>query len=719
MTETIKYDVDSDGIATLTIDLPNTSMNVLNQQVMDELKELVGKIASDDKVKGAIVTSGKPAFLAGADLKMIEKMTGMAKTAGVEETFKEAYFINQLLRSIETSGKPFVAAINGLAMGGGLELCLACHYRVVADDPKIQLSQPEVKVGLMPGGGGTQRLPRLMGIQASAPYLLQGKSMSPQEALGFGVVHEVVSGDQLLSAAKKWLMEKGDPVAPWDKKGFKVPGGAGAMDPRSVQVFIAGAAMVQKETLRNYPAALAILSAVYEGTQIPIDQGLDVESKYFASLLLGPTAGNMIRTLFINKGAADKLIRRPKDVEKTTISKLGVLGAGMMGAGIAFVSAKAGMEVVLIDREQALAEKGKAYSEGLVKKNVQRKRMTQEKGDALLARIKPTTDFAELDGCDLVIEAVFEDAKVKADATVKAEAVIGKAAVFGSNTSTMPITGLAKNSKRPDRFIGIHFFSPVEKMPLVEIIKGKKTGDEALARALDYVAQIRKTPVVVNDGRGFYTSRVVSTFVNEGMLMLTEGVKPALIENGGRMAGMPVGPLSLADEVSLELTYHIKETMRQALAGKYIPDGTDTLIDHMVLELKRLGKKNGKGFYEYPEGAKKHLWPGLAEICPPAPEQPDVEDVKKRILYRQALETVRCMEEGVLMNASDADVGAIFGWGFAPFTGGPLSLIDTVGVEKFVAECKGLAKKYGVRFKPPKYLRDMAAKGETFYKQAA
>ena len=719
MTETIQYAVDGDGIATLTIDLPGTSMNVLNEQMMTELKELVGKVAGDPAVKGAIITSGKPAFLAGADLKMLEKLAMTARTAGAAETFKASHAINLLLRSIETSGKPFVAAINGLAMGGGLELSLACHYRVVADDPKIQLSQPEVKVGLMPGGGGTQRLPRLMGIQASAPYLLQGKSLSPQEALGFGVVNEVVPLDQLLPAAKKWLMEKGDPVAAWDKKGFKVPGGAGAMDPRSVQVFIAGSAMVQKETLRNYPAALAILSAVYEGTQIPMDQALKVESRYFASLLLEPTAGNMIRTLFINKGAADKLVRRPKEVEKTKVAKLGVLGAGMMGAGIAYVSAQAGMEVVLIDREQAYAEKGKAYSEGLVKKAVQRRRMTQEKADALLARITPTTDFSMLAGCDLVIEAVFEDIKVKAETTKKAEAVIPKTAVFGSNTSTLPITGLAKASARPANFIGIHFFSPVDKMPLVEIIMGKKTSPETLARALDYAAQIRKTPVVVNDSRGFYTSRVVTTFVNEGMLMLTEGIKPALIENGGRMAGMPVGPLSLADEVSIELSYHIKEATKLALAGKYIPDATEPLIDHMFLELKRFGKKNGKGFYDYPEGGKKHLWPGLAEICPPAAEQPDVSEVKKRILYRQALETVRCMEEGVVMHPEDADVGAIFGWGFAPFTGGPISMIDTIGVETFVAECKALAKKYGIRFKPPKTLRDMAAKGETFYKEAA
>jgi 3-hydroxyacyl-CoA dehydrogenase/enoyl-CoA hydratase/3-hydroxybutyryl-CoA epimerase len=719
MTETIQYAVDGDGIATLTIDLPGTSMNVLNEQMMTELKELVGKVAGDPAVKGAIITSGKPAFLAGADLKMLEKLAMTARTAGAAETFKASHAINLLLRSIETSGKPFVAAINGLAMGGGLELSLACHYRVVADDPKIQLSQPEVKVGLMPGGGGTQRLPRLMGIQASAPYLLQGKSLSPQEALGFGVVNEVVPLDQLLPAAKKWLMEKGDPVAAWDKKGFKVPGGAGAMDPRSVQVFIAGAAMVQKETLRNYPAALAILSAVYEGTQIPMDQALKVESRYFASLLLEPTAGNMIRTLFINKGAADKLVRRPKEVEKTKVAKLGVLGAGMMGAGIAYVSAQAGMEVVLIDREQAYAEKGKAYSEGLVKKAVQRRRMIQEKADALLARITPTTDFSMLAGCDLVIEAVFEDIKVKAETTKKAEAVIPKTAVFGSNTSTLPITGLAKASARPANFIGIHFFSPVDKMPLVEIIMGKKTSPETLARALDYAAQIRKTPVVVNDSRGFYTSRVVTTFVNEGMLMLTEGIKPALIENGGRMAGMPVGPLSLADEVSIELSYHIKEATKLALAGKHIPDATEPLIDHMFLELKRLGKKNGKGFYDYPEGGKKHLWPGLAEICPPAAEQPDVSEVKKRILYRQALETVRCMEEGVVMHPEDADVGAIFGWGFAPFTGGPISMIDTIGVETFVAGCKALAKKYGIRFKPPKTLRDMAAKGETFYKEAA
>lgn len=718
MTETINYEVDSDGIATLTIDLPGRSMNVIDEAFLRDFADLIEKVASDDAVKGAIITSGKPAFVAGADLGMMEGMSGDAKDAPIEDVFEQSSNLNRLFRRMETCGKPIVAAVNGLAMGGGLEIVLACHYRIVADNPKIQLSTPEVLVGLLPGAGGTQRMPRLMGVQAALPYLSQGKSMSPQEALGLKMVQEVVPADELLGAAKKWLMGSPDPVQPWDKKGFKVPGGQGGMDPRIVQTFVAGNGMLQKQTMHNYPAPQAIFSAVYEGHQVPIDAALRIESRYFTKLLLDPTSTNMIRSLFINKQAADKLARRPKDVEKTQVKKLGILGAGMMGAGVAYVSAKAGMDVVLIDSEIENAEKGKQYSVGLVEKGVKRKKVSQEKGQALLDRIKPSTDYGDLTDCDLVIEAVFENRNIKADVTKKTEAAVPALPVFASNTSTLPITGLAEAFSRQTDFIGIHFFSPVDRMPLVEIIMGEKTGDEALARSLDYVQQIGKTPIVVNDSRGFYTSRCFGTYVTEGVAMLADGVVPALIENAGKFAGMPVGALAVSDEVSIELGYKVREQTKKDLGDKYVGQPGDEIVDKLM-ELGRVGRKGGKGYYDYPEGEKKHLWAGLAENWPAADEQPSLDEVKKRFLYRQAVEAARCLEEGVLREVSDGDIGAILGWGYAPYTGGPFSLIDTVGVEEFVRECDRMAQQYGARFAPPQLLRDMAEKGETFYGSSA
>jgi 3-hydroxyacyl-CoA dehydrogenase/enoyl-CoA hydratase/3-hydroxybutyryl-CoA epimerase len=710
----IKSDLDKDGVITLTIDMPGRSMNVIDEQFLTELAACIATISSDAAIKGAVITSGKPAFVAGADLSMLRTLSEKAKTEPVEKLFEFVFAFSKLYRQLETCGKPVVAAINGLAMGGGFELMLACHYRIVADDPKIQLALPEVKLGLLPGAGGTQRLPRLMGVQPSLPYLLQGKSMSPQEALAFKVVQQVVPAADLISEAKKWILAGGRAVQPWDDKKFKVPGGQGSMNPTVVQTFMAATAMTREQTKDNYPAPQAILSCVYEGHQVPIDTGLRIEAKLFTTLMLDPTAGNMIRTLFLNKGEADKLVRRPKGIPPHEVKKLGVLGAGMMGAGIAFVSAMAGMEVVLLDRDMASAEKGKDYSVKLVAKDVGRGKMKQEKGDAVLARIHPTADYADLAGCDLIIEAVFEDMKLKADVTAKTEAVIPATTVYASNTSTLPITGLAEASQRPDQFIGIHFFSPVDKMPLVEIIVGKKTSDKTLAAALDYVKQIRKTPIVVNDSRGFYTSRCFGTYVSEGLAMLREGVVPALIENAGVMAGMPVGPLAVGDEVSIELIYKVKEATKKGLGDKYEPAPSDDVAD-LFVKLGRMGKKAGKGFYDYPEGAKKHLWAELGKYYPQASEQPEVSELKKRLLYRQAVETARCFEEGVVTNPADADVGAIFGWGFAPQTGGPLSLIDTVGVGNFVKECDRLAQAYGPRYAPPKLLRDMATGGKSFY----
>jgi 3-hydroxyacyl-CoA dehydrogenase / enoyl-CoA hydratase / 3-hydroxybutyryl-CoA epimerase len=704
MSETIKYSVDQDGIALLVIDLPGRPMNVLTPELMADLEEAAGRLAADEAVKGAIIASGKSTFIAGADLK--DMVTVLSRGQDAAEIYEFARSFSTLFRKLETCGKPLVAAINGTALGGGLELCLACHHRVALDDPKARLGLPEVTIGLLPGAGGTQRLPRMIGIEKALPLMAEGTHIDPAKAHALGIVEALAADEQeLLAKARQWILEHGDPVQPWDKKGFKFPGGAGASRPGTAQTFMVGTALVAQKTMHNYPAPIAILSCVYEGSLLPIDKALDIEAQYFVELLTGPVSRNMIRTLFIDKGAADKLARRPQGVDKVPVRKLGVLGAGMMGAGIAYVSAVAGIEVVLLDTDQANAEKGKGYSKALLEKRVGRGKMAAEQAGQVLDRITPTTSYAALDACDLVIEAVFENRDIKRGVTEQAEAVIPATAIFASNTSTLPISGLAEASSRPENFIGIHFFSPVDKMPLVEIIVGRQTSETAVARALDYVQQIRKTPIVVNDSRGFYTSRVFGTYVKEGVAMLAEGVKPALIENAAKMAGMPVGPLAVSDEVTLDLSYKIMQQTRKDLGDAYRPHPADAVITRFHDELQRLGKRYGAGFYEYPEGGKKHLWPGLAEIYPPAAVQPDVEDVKKRLLYIQSLETARCIEEGVVTDPADADVGAIFGWGFPAWTGGTASLIDTVGMAAFLADCDRMADAFGEHYRPSEWLR--------------
>ena len=718
MTSSISYAVDSDGIATLTIDQPGKSMNLIGQEFVGQFAAAIERALGDAAVKGIIVTSGKSSFVAGADLIGMEGLIALARTAPPAEALKAVSSLARVLRRLETGGKPVACAINGTALGGGFEIALACHYRVSADGGHIKIGLPEVQVGLLPGAGGTQRVPRLIGIMPALPLLLEGRHLTPQQAKGNGLIHEVVPASELLAAAKKWLTSpQAKAVQSWDEKSFKVPGGAGGMNPNAAQTFMAANAMTRDKTFGNYPAAQAILSAVYEGTQVPMDLGLKIEGKYFVSLIRGNVAPNMIRTLFVNKGKADKLARRPQGVPKAKFKKIGMLGAGMMGAAIAYVAASNGIEVVLIDRDPAAAERGKGYAQKLVEGAISKRRMSQADGDALLNRIYPAVDFSLLADVDYVIEAVFEDRTIKADVTKRAEAVIRPGVVFGSNTSTLPITGLAEASSRPDKFIGIHFFSPVEKMPLVEVIRGKKTSDEALAVTLDFVQAIKKTPIVVNDGRGFFTSRFCGCYIMEGEIMLTEGVPPALIENAGKLAGMPVGPLALADETAIDLGWKIHQATEADLGDAYKPSQAVWVMETMYVKNGRAGRKNGKGFYDYLEKGPKSLWQGLADLYPPKPEfdWPSMDELKKRLLYAQALDAVRCMEEGVLTDAEDGDVGGIFGLGFAPYTGGPLSLIDTVGVAKFVQECDALAKKYGDRFTPPKLLRDMAAKGETFY----
>ena len=504
-------------------------------------------------------------------------------------------------------------------------------------------------------------------------------------------------------------------MQPWDKKNYKIPGGGPYDGGPAAEIFAMAIANTRKASYGNYPALEAILACVYEGVQVPMDAGLRIETRQLVSLFQHPSAANMVRSLFISSGELAKGARRPKAAPKSECKKIAVLGAGMMGSGIAYVSAMAGIDVVLIDSTLENAAKGKAYSENLLSKAVARGGRTEAEKSAILARITPSTDYSGLANVDMVIEAVFEDRNVKAAVTAKAEAAMPATSIFGSNTSTLPITGLAEKSSRPEQFIGVHFFSPVDRMGLVEIIMGKKTSDAALAVAIDYVRKIKKTPIVVNDSRGFYTSRVFSTYVNEGIAMLSEGIKPALIENAGKMTGMPVGPLAVSDEVSLELMYHIADQTKKDLGAAYKPSTVDTLLEEVVIKQGRLGKKNRKGWYDYPEGAKKKLWPGIAQLVKQAATEPDVAELKKRFFYVQALDTARCFEEGVLTDVRDADVGAIQGWGFAPYTGGPLSLIDTVGTVEFVRECDRMAQAYGERFAPNKLLREMAAKGESFY----
>ncbi|AYV46313.1 3-hydroxyacyl-CoA dehydrogenase [Caulobacter flavus] len=715
--ENFKIEVDGDGIALVTFDVPGRSMNTLTASVIKEIGELVERIKTDEAIKGAVITSGKTTgFCAGADLGELGGEGGLGG-GDLQAAFDAGFALNKAFRALETGGKPIAAAINGLALGGGLEFVLATHYRVVADLPKLQLGLPEAKVGLLPGGGGTQRLTRLMGVMAAAPYLLEGKSMKPAEALGFKVVHEVVPAGQEVEAAKTWIKTKGDPVAPWDKKDFKIPGG-GPYTPTGAQVFIMGNAMLRKNTYGNYPAQQNIMKAVYEGLQVPFDAAIRIETRYFLKTLMTPQAKGMIRTLFLSLQELGKGAGRPAGVPHYDVKKVAVLGAGMMGAGIAYVQAMAGIETVLIDQSQEAADKGKGYAEGLVKKAVSRGKLTAEKGEAILALIHPTADYDNVKGSDLVIEAVFENREVKADVTKKAEAQLADTAIFGSNTSTLPISGLAEASVRPASFIGIHFFSPVDKMGLVEIIMGDQTSQEALAKSIDYVLKIKKTPIVVNDSRGFYTSRCFGTFVQEGMELLSDGIAPAIIDNVGRATGMPRGPLEMHDDVALDLSHKIAVQTKKDLGDKYEERPFTAIIAKMVEDLGRYGRKNGKGFYDYPENGPKTLWPGLSDLVEVTVKDADkalIEQIRTRLLYRQAVEAARCFEEGVITDPREADVGAILGWGFAPWTGGPISLIDGVGVAKFVETLDQLAAAYGSRFAPPALLREMAAKGETFY----
>src|SRR5215831_14069946 len=717
-------DTDADGIALVTWNMPGRSMNVIDGKVIEELEAIVERAATDGAVKGAVLTSGKDSFCGGADLTMLEGLSrtfaeltrSQGEEAANKRLFEESRKLSQIARRMETSGKPWVAALNGTAMGGGFELALACHHRVAAENDKTRVGQPEVKVGLIPGAGGTQRVARMMQPSDALQFLLKGDQVQLPRAKAMKLIDAVVPQADLVRTAKEWIKAGGTAKAPWDVDGFKLPGGL-VYSKAGMMVFPPANALYRRETYDNYPAARAIMQVVYEGLQLPMDQALRVETRYFAKILRSPEAAAMIRSLFVSMQDLNKGARRPADVPPRPIKKVGILGAGFMGAGVAYVTAQAGIDVVLIDRDQEAADKGKAHSQKLITDQINRGRATSADRDALLARITATPDYAALADCDLIIEAVFEDRKIKEEAIAKAQAVIRKDTIFGSNTSTLPITSLATTFKQQPRFVGIHFFSPVDRMMLVEVIMGKKTGDEALAMALDYVRAIRKTPIVVNDSRGFYTSRVVGTYIREGHLMLTEGIPAAMIENVGRMAGMPVGPLSLNDEVAVDLAWKILKATEADLGPQAIDPRQKALLEQMVEKKERYGRKNRKGFYDYPKKGPKRLWPGLADLQQTklAADSIDIEELKHRLLGIQALETARCLEEHVLTDVREADVGSILGFGFAPFSGGTLSYIDMMGVRQFVEQCRKLEAKYGERFRPAQLLLDMAAKGESFY----
>ena len=718
-----RYAVDSDGVATLTWDVVGRSMNVLSLAGIEALEALIDRALGDAAVRGVIITSAKKDFAGGMDLQVIAQM----QSGGAEAIFAGVMRLHHLLRKIErggmdaktlTGGKPIVAALTGTGLGIGYELPLACHRIFVADNPKAKIGLPEILVGLFPGAGGTTRLVRKLGLQCAAPYLLEGKVLDPHQAAAAGLIDEVVAPEALLARAKDWVLaaQDTDLVKPWDQKLYKMPGGA-PYEPAGYMTYLAANAMTAGKTQGVYPAAQALLQGAYEGALVGFDTALKVEARAFTSVLLDPTASAMIRSLFLNKEALDKGARRP-DLPDESVQRLGVVGAGMMGAGIAHVAALAGIAVVLVDATFEAAERGKAQSAGLLDKAIQRGQATAQTKAEVLAQIAATADYAALAQCDLVIEAVFEDPKVKADVIGRIESVVGQDCILATNTSTLPITGLAAASRRPQQVIGVHFFSPVDKMALVEVIRGAKTSDRAVAKALDFVRALRKTPIVVNDARFFYANRCIIPYINEGIRMVAEGVAPALIENAARLVGMPVGPLQLVDETSIDLAVKIAAATKAAMGATY-PDAAVDAVIFALADQGRLGRKAGAGFYTYDDAAKRlGLWDGLAKAWPLAQVQPDLAQVQHRLLMIQALEAVRALEEGVLTDIREGDVGAILGWGFAPWSGGPFSWLDRIGAVAAMDICHGLSG-LGPRFAPPTMLADLATKGEGFYTRFA
>jgi 3-hydroxyacyl-CoA dehydrogenase/enoyl-CoA hydratase/3-hydroxybutyryl-CoA epimerase len=724
----IDYRVE-DGVAILTWDDKDRPMNVLSGDALAELSAGIEKAVADDEVRGIILTSGKQGvFVAGGDLQQIESLGSGPIDA--EDLLERTSGVLDQLRRMETCGKPVVAALNGVTLGGGYEIALACHRRILVDQRHAQVGLPEAGLGLMPGAGGTQRLPRLIGVQGALGLIMQGKQLGPDEALEKGLVDELVEPADLIPAAKKWILQSGNATQPWDEKRYKVPGG-GADSVTFAQTMMGSNAMTHANTFGNMPSQEAILQSVYEGLLLPMDRAGKVETRQFIRVLQDPTARSMLRTLFFSLQECQKGVRRPKDVPRFDVKKVGILGAGLMGQGIAHVTAKAKVDVVLIDRDLASAERGKEKVEKTLDRRLQKGRTTPERVQAILSRIHPSESYDDLAGCDVVVEAVFEDRELKARITKMADGQLGDQAILASNTSGLPITELAEASSRPENFIGLHFFSPVERMQMVEIIVGEKTSQETLAKAWDYILKIKKAGIVVNDSPGFYTSRVFGTFISEGNHLLVEGVKPALIENAAKAAGMPMPPLGISDQVGLGTMHKVAMQAKkdaEASGKEYEPPPAQPIIASLVEDHDRWGAnppptedgtpRKPAGFYDYDEGGKA-LWPELGAAMSrwiqSGAEQPSVDVVKRRYVFAQCLEAARCLEQGVITDVRDGDVGVIMAVGFPAFTGGPFTYMDNYGLEAFVRDADELASRYGDRFEPPKLLRGMAEQGKTFY----
>ncbi len=699
----INTSIDREGIATLEWDLPGTSQNIIDEASIEAFDEALDRVLANPATQAVLVASAKKSFIAGADLRMVLKRS---ESGGAMQRTRRWQL---LLRRLETCGKPVAAALSGTALGGGLALALACHYRVAAERPGAVLGFPEVAFGLLPSGGSAQRLARTLGVEAAVQLMMQGTRLAPAKALRAGLVDAVAPSGEERAVARAWLLAQASggkgPTAfqqPWDRPGFQPPAGADW-------------AALRAQAPHAQPAAQQLLMCIEEGLATSFDNALALEAQRFAALVVGSDAKNRIRTLFFAMNDANRLGARPEGIPTRRYQRIGVLGSGMMGSGIAYAAANAGIEVVLIDVDAAAAARGKEYSRKLLTGLVDKGRIKPEAMQAVLDRITTSADFSALTGCTLVVEAVFEDRAVKADVTRRAEAVLPADAVFATNTSTLPITGLAQASGRPAQFIGLHFFSPAERMPLVEVIRGEQTSDTTLAHALDFIQALGKTPVVVHDGRGFYTSRVLRAYLAEAAALIEEGVDPALIEKAAQSLGMPIGPLTLIDDVSLDLMVKFARQDQADLGEAYVPTAIDRVATRLVVDLGRTGRKGGKGFYDYPAGGKKQLWAGLAEHYPRRDPQPTVDAVAERLLLIQSVETARCMEEGVVRRPQDADVGAVLGWGYPSPRGGPVGWIHTMGVPEFVAACDRLAQQTGPRFQPTATLRSMAQRGEAFY----
>ncbi|MFM1859174.1 MAG: hypothetical protein RL133_674 [Pseudomonadota bacterium] len=709
----IRLEMDANQIAHLILDTPERSMNVIDQAFLDDLHAHATTIRDDASIVGAIVRSAKSAFVAGADLTTMERNLDSMDQDSVEVAFDKFFSLSKAIREIERLQKPVVALIDGAAMGGGFELCLGCHRRIMSDNPRAVVGLPEVQVGLLPGGGGTQRLIRMLGITTALPWLLEGKSAGAEAALKAGLVDEVVPSSELISAATRWILSGPTVTKPWDEKGYRIPGG-GPTDPRVAPAFVVGNAMILANTHGNIPAPLAIQSCVYEGAQLPFDRALRLEVKYLLDVSLNsPVSKSMIRTLFLSKTHAERGASRPPAPEASEVHKLGIIGAGMMGAGIAKAAARRGIAVKLMDQSVDRAKAACAQIRADFQRQVDRGRLAADAMDRAMRLIEPVGSHAELADRELVIEAVFEDLDLKQSLVKSLDAHLSPDCIIATNTSGLPIAKIASASAKPSRVIGLHFFSPADRMPLVEIIRGPETTDACLAHSLDFTLQLKKTPIVVRDSRGFFTSRFIGAFVDDAIGMVAEGVSPALIENCSRQVGMPVGPLAITDELSIELSIHAGEAHRKVYGEAY-REGRSVPVLRTLFDQGRLGKKVGKGFYDYSD-AGKQIWSGLAEIYPLKRQQPDPELLRKRILFVQIIEALKAAEEGVLTSAADGDLGAILGVGFPAYTGGPFCYVDALTPAAFAEACNRLADVFGEHLRPPAIVSEMVQRGQRFY----